>query len=71
MRSREQLVSSIKQEPNGLDLALSGRLAELAWVKTSRKPPPSEKAAQSSDIIYNVETAEDIGKAFRRGASRK
>ena len=71
MHSKEEHVSSVKQGPGGIDLPLSRRLAELTWVKTSRKSPPSEKAAQSSDIMYNVEKTEDIGKAFRRGAVRK
>ncbi len=66
-------MTSAKEPPKDpdLDLPLTGKLAELQWVKTSRKAPPSEKAAQSGDIVYNVETPEDIGKAFRRRTLRK
>jgi hypothetical protein len=65
-------VSSTKaSKGTDIGLALSGKLADLMWVKTSRKSPPSEKAALAGDIVYNVETAEDIGKAFKRQRARR
>ncbi|HEY5724274.1 MAG TPA: hypothetical protein VIT45_18335 [Allosphingosinicella sp.] len=65
-------MSSIKASKGAdIGLPLSGKLAELKWVKTSRKSPPSEKAALAGDVVYNVETAEDIGRAFKRQMARK
>lgn len=65
-------MSSIKA-PKGTDvgLPLTGKLAELTWIKTSRKSPPSEKAAHAGDIVYNVETPEDLGRAFKQQQMRK
>lgn len=66
MLSTERHVSSPKTASPDIDLPLVGKLADLKWVKTSRKAPPSEKAAHAGDIAWNVETADDIGKAMRR-----
>lgn len=72
MHSAEGHVSSPKDVKDlGIDLPLSGKLAELAWVKVSRKAPPSEQAASGGDVVYNVETPIDIGNAVRRQPVRK
>ena len=72
MHSAEERVSSPKDVKGlDIDLPLSGKLAELDWVKVSRKAPPSEMAASGGDIVYNVETPVDIGRAARRQIVRK
>jgi hypothetical protein len=65
-------VNEIDRESKGSapELQLSGKLSELLWVKTSRKPPPNEKAANAGDVVYNVETPEDFLRAFRQQQMR-
>ena len=55
----------------GVDLPLSGKLADLVWIRTSRKSPPNEKAAHAGDVVYNVETPEDLGRAFKQQLMRQ
>lgn len=53
-----------------VEIELNGKLADLPWVKVSRRAAPSDGASFSSDVFYNMRNTEDMATAVRRSASK-